>query len=293
MITFLTKPPPYCVLRRCIQCGDEFEPSGSLNALCSKKCALARRAQQTRGRRFSTEKTCVQCGKRFVTTNPNKLNCSKECARKSDILRIRKWHERQKDEALRRRCAEILEAAPPGTMTEEDAMKYARDESESKRRRGLTREERRRTKKTCVQCGKTFVTSITRKITCSKECARDRNAARRKTLYDLHYRKKLEKACIQCGKTFEAPGAKRICSKECTRLRLNKQANQSYKRHRGKETEKECVQCGKTFKTPRDWNVVCGKACARLRNNERRRKPPRKKTPEHVEKHPSRGRDHG
>ena len=120
----------HMLLRRCIQCGSEFEPSRKINTLCSRKCLLARRSGQTNDGPRSVERACEQCGNVFVTGNSTKMTCSKECAREKTLLRIRQWHKdtakRQEDERVRLRCAEILEAVPPGTMSEDEALERAK-----------------------------------------------------------------------------------------------------------------------------------------------------------------------
>lgn len=215
------------------------------------------------------EKTCERCGEKFFSGNSIKVTCSKKCSREKRLLRTQRWHKaaakRKEDERLRRRCAEILEAVPPGTMTEDDAVEYVKDEIRSNPKR-MTRAERRRTKKTCLGCWNTFKTSNPLQVTCSKKCYEDYTAARNKLRHDLHFNQKIDKTCVQCGNAFTTPVARQVtCHKEYCKKMQDKLLHDA---HREKETDMTCVQCGKAFTTSHPNKITCGQECATARHNE-------------------------
>ena len=256
-------------MARCIQCGNEFEPSRKINTLCSKKCLRARQSRQKNDGPRSVEKTCEQCGEKFFSGNSIKVTCSKKCSREKTLLRTQRWHKatakRIEDEKIRRRCAEILEAVPPGTMTEDEAVEYAKDELKSNPRR-MTRAERRRTKKTCLGCWNTFKTSNPLQVACSRKCNKDYTAARNKLLYDLHFNQKIDKTCVQCGKEFTTPVARQAtCHKEYCKKMQDKRLHDA---HHEKEMDRTCVRCGKEFRTSHPNKITCSKECGTARHNE-------------------------
>ena len=255
-------------MRECIQCGTDFEPSSKLNALCGPKCARARRALQTKGHKFSAEQMCANCGKKFTTTKPNKRSCSAECSRANRLSNIRRWNEdeakRKEDETLLRRCAEILKAVQPGTMTKAEGMEYARNELNAKRLR-RTRAGRRQAKKECVNCGKPFTTANPNKMNCSNECSLAHKAARRKAIYNLLHKKNAVPTCVQCGNLITSSTRRVTCGMECAKERQIQLAKQHHTPPPGEKTKKECLQCGKEFSTTHPNKKSCSRKCAKER----------------------------
>ena len=236
-------------MRPCIHCGKQFEPPLKQTKICSKECRRLRGVTQANMRykpRGEARRECVRCSKTFKTSHGTQKTCGKECAREYRLLRTRRWHKatakRKEDEKIRRRCAEILEAVPPGTMTEAEGMEYVKDELKSNPRR-MTRAERRRTKKTCLGCWNTFKTSNPLQVACSRKCNEDYTAARNRLLYNLHFNQKIGKTCVQCGKEFTTPVARQVtCHKEyCKKM----QDERLHDAHREKEIDMTCVRCGK------------------------------------------------
>ena len=219
--------------------------------------------------RGEARRECVQCGKTFKTSHGTRKTCGKECAREYRLLRTRDWHKaaakRKEDAVLRRRCSEILAAVPPGTITEDEAVEYVKDEIRSNPKR-MTRAERRRTKKTCLGCWNTFKTSNPLQVTCSRKCNQDYTAARNKLRHDLHFNQKIGKTCVQCGNAFTTPVARQVtCHEEYCKKMQDKLLHDA---HHEKETDMTCVRCGKEFRTSHPNKITCSQECATARHNE-------------------------
>ncbi len=104
--------------------------------------------------------------------------------------------------------------------------------------------------KECAICGRPFITNISNKMTCSKECA----DVRRKQYVDKVNAENREatrlrlgtRLCMQCGKEF-APNhpAKVCCSPECQRERDRERVRLAYsgEKLKGKKvsTEKQLI----------------------------------------------------
>ena len=259
-------------MRPCVHCGKQFEPPLKQVRICSKECRRLRGVEQTNMRykpRGEARRECAQCGKTFKTSHGIQKTCGKECAREYRLQGIRDWHResarKKENEALRRRCAEILAAVPPGSMTEDEGMEYARNELETKRLL-KTRAGRRQVKKECVQCGREFVPKHHRQINCSKECSTAHGKARSKVIYDLLHKKEANPACVQCGKTITSRTRRVTCSAGCARdrqIQLTRSKRAPYSRE---EAERECVQCGKIFSTKHPNKISCSAECARKRH---------------------------
>mgnify|MGYP003314736900 CR=1 FL=1 len=86
--------------------------------------------------------------------------------------------------------------------------------------------------RTCVECGKTFLTHVPSKKTCSDECANmrrrryaiERNAERRQAT-----RERLgTRICLTCGKEFAPSNSNKVCcSSECQKVRDRELVNAS------------------------------------------------------------------
>lgn len=86
--------------------------------------------------------------------------------------------------------------------------------------------------KTCVECGKTFLTHISSKKTCSDECAnmrRRRYAIKRNEEKRQETRERLgTRTCLICGKEFEPRNCNIVCcSPECQKVRDRELVNAS------------------------------------------------------------------
>ena len=164
-------------MTRCIQCGTEFEPSDVRNTICSKKCARARKTLQARLGPIPADKHCAWCGKKFVTSRMNMRNCSVECARERNNMKLRKWHDADKErkmELVRPYIDRIIrESELP--ISDDEAWRILLARSSS--RKIKTRMDLQTRKKMCSQCGKIFSTSAKVKRTCSIKCTRERKAA--------------------------------------------------------------------------------------------------------------------
>ena len=177
VITFIKKPANIASLTRCIQCKNEFKPSDVRNTLCGKKCARARKTLQARLGPIPVDKNCAWCGKKFVTSRMNMRNCSVECSRKINNMKLRKWHDADKERKMELVRPDIdriiMESELPISDYEAWRILLARSSS----RKVKTRMDMKARKKMCSQCGKIFSTSAKIKPTCSAKCSREKKAA--------------------------------------------------------------------------------------------------------------------
>ena len=136
-----------------------------------------------------------------------------------------------------------------------------------------------RIKKDCVICGEKFLTNLSLKMTCGKECAVKRNLEMQRLksqkLKDESHTLKLEKECIVCGKQFETVNPRyTMCGKECYKKRCSVLSLLRYHKLRSEnptpKLEKECVVCGESFRTKFSVKVTCGKKCYKERQAKRK-----------------------
>lgn len=152
---------------------------------------------------------CVICGEEFESNYPNQITCSKECSMANKKAQKKQWqkdHYRELYERYKKPKHEIVEES---------------DDNE----------------KTCVVCGKKFVTKDSRVVCCSEECKAARRheqkmAWQHKAYVALKEQNKVESAdennkekerivgatvkCIICGKDFTPKTINhKVCSDEC------------------------------------------------------------------------------
>lgn len=134
------------MIKKCKNCGREFEPVNGMQLYCSPKC---RDAQALVRRRLRCgiqhhRKQCVVCGKEFETFAPHKKCCSAECRdewlKLKDKERKERWY--KLNSGKRKRSA----GKPPKT----------------KSNRG-----------TCWNCGRQFERTFTNERFCSDDCRED------------------------------------------------------------------------------------------------------------------------
>ena len=97
--------------------------------------------------------------------------------------------------------------------------------------------------KTCTECGKTFLTHIKVKLTCSEECA---NMRRRKYAIERNAKARAAtierngiRICLICGNEFAPSHANKVCcSPECQKKRERELVNASNRSIQQKRAKK-------------------------------------------------------
>ena len=117
--------------------------------------------------------------------------------------------------------------------------------------------------RTCVVCGKTFETTFSRHVYCSKEC-RDfqRNADRReKRREETRIRQNTPVTCPVCRKKFLSKYGKKYCSYKCARKAQRRKdcERRGIKRHVGNKVK--CPTCGKMFVLDMSSRKYCSHEC--------------------------------
>jgi len=259
----IKKNPNKFRARNCPRCGKlvENDPhTPGIRIFCSQKCYRAHYYRLTHQPKMAEEKACLQCGKAFVRNSAHQKFCSSIC-----------WHEhyniRKHPDKYRERncpiCAAPVENGPHSRgkrlfcSTKCCARFHDRKQAEAKRR---PIEE-----KSCLYCGKIFMTKYSFHLCCSKRCRhRYLKEQRNPSSYT-------DRQCPNCGVMFRQSttksGFQRYCCHECARaFRMKKSSDML------SQAQFERKNCITAFRPDR-WHKQLTKLASEQRDDE---PPPRR-----------------
>ena len=214
--------------QQCDECGSMFVARNITSRFCCATCKTKnyKRTHPT----IYDQCTCISCNKEFTQHRKGQIYCSKSCAKSFAARKARQNAPLQTCVECGNQFRKVKTAVTCSTECARSRKRKINNKSSQLLRDKLPKIHQR----TCVVCGTTFETNLTKKITCSAECSYKRSCRYRKERRATSSTPKPRKLypCKKCGTMFFRGKTGRICcSDECTRaLRRRGQAKATIKR---------------------------------------------------------------
>ena len=221
--------------RECPNCGKPVENDphrAGVRLYCSEKCKRAHYHRKSYQSKMAEERLCPQCGKSFVRNSGHQKYCSSDC-----------WHENYNIVKHPEKYGE-LNCLACGAPIVNDPHSHGRqlfcsDRCSSKYHDQKLKDKNRKpfVEKSCLHCGKAFVTNLPFQVCCSERCrSRRRNEHRAPGTHD-------EKVCPKCGNAFrqgyDTKGRQRYCCDAC--MKETKLKRDSAALSGAKSEQKGCI----------------------------------------------------
>lgn len=211
------------MIKKCKQCGAEFEATRRDRQYCSKQCKSKWQYEHN-----TEERPCVVCGKLFtVYKHKNTYTCSYTCgaifreqfnSRKMKCAycgREYEGHDKGRNRFCCIRCRELWKIKQRADNPEQTAAENARQ-----------RAARQNPPQECPQCGKPFIPKMKGTIYCSAICYR-------KAAWQAKKKTPEPRQCVCCGESFIPKRRnQKYCSLKCQKKVLHRR---EYERRKGKE----------------------------------------------------------
>lgn len=195
--------------------------------------------------------TCKMCGKTYIKRNGKSMFCSDECKK----ARIKQRYEAEKEQRLAYNQKYHVEHPEARERFKERHPNYERDRW--RKIRGTTEQI-----KTCIVCGKEFVTTLPQKKTCSDECKRINCKEKQ--------RERSKRRELSPEATHRKYIRQRYGSEENYQKYLAEEARKKQQQQVQLEAEKEasrihgiCIVCGNEFETFNPSQKTCCKECGK------------------------------
>lgn len=177
--------------------------------------------------RYTGYVTCPDCQWPHIPSRPDDLRCNL-CRVSQSVKKTVQREEQKRKTFAPRPCHQCGDMFKPRSANSKYCTKACRDRADLDARI-------RQYTKPCAICERPFITTDTRKVTCSSHCYRERR--RRNQAARLKARE-VTKQCVECGNDFTATSEKSrtvTCSEPCRTERTLKLRREQHARRQAKK----------------------------------------------------------